>query len=68
MKQNKGVAFMPIGMSMGIAIGTAVGVATDNLALWLPIGIAIGSGFGVTLMSAVNAKAKKDEDKPEGEN
>lgn len=67
MKKNNSVAFMPIGMGMGVAIGTSLGGAMDNIGLWLPIGIAIGSGIGVAMMGAANAKAKKDEDKPEGE-
>ena len=47
MKKRKQLVF---GMAVGIAIGTAVGVATDNIALWLPVGIAIGAGVGNSLM------------------
>ena len=39
---------------MGIAIGTAIGVATDNVGIWMCIGIALGAAFG-------GARAKKNE-------
>lgn len=68
MKKNKSAAFLPIGMAMGVSIGTSLGVATDNLAVWLPVGISMGICIGFAMMGAANAKAKKDEDKPEGEN
>ncbi len=40
-KMGQAVAF-------GIALGTLVGIITDNLAIWLPVGIAIGAGIGQT--------------------
>jgi hypothetical protein len=33
------------GMALGIAIGAAIGVATDNIGLWLAIGVALGAGM-----------------------
>ena len=33
-----------MGIAVGISIGVAVGTATDNLALWLPMGVASGRG------------------------
>lgn len=57
-RSNKNVAFMPIGMGVGIALGTAFGVATDNLALGLGVGVALGAGFGAVMMAA---NAKKNE-------
>jgi hypothetical protein len=28
---------------MGVAVGTSIGVATDNLQIWLPLGIIIAA-------------------------
>ena len=35
-------------IAIGVVAGTIVGVITDNIGLWLPIGIAIGAGIGFT--------------------
>ena len=35
-----------LGVALGAAIGIAIGVATHNPAVWLPIGVALGVGFG----------------------
>ena len=37
--QNKLVPWIAI----GVAIGTSIGIATDNLQIWLPLGISIGA-------------------------
>ena len=37
--------FSPLALALGIGIGTAVGVALDQLAIWLPLGIALGATF-----------------------
>ena len=34
---------------MQLWIGSVIGVATDNLALWISLGIAIGAAIGITL-------------------
>ena len=34
------------GMVIGIAIGTAIGIATDNLGVWIAIGLVFGAGIG----------------------
>lgn len=36
------------GIAIGIAMGTLVGVLTNNIGLWLPIGVAIGAGISLT--------------------
>lgn len=41
-------------MGVGIALGTAIGVATDNMGLWLPMGLVFGA-------SMTAAQAKKDK-------
>ena len=33
------------GVAIGIAFGLMVGLATDNIALWLCIGVAIGASY-----------------------
>ena len=51
-RENK-IGRRPSGIGKGLAIGTAIGVvlgvSTNNIGLWLPVGIgcglAIGSGF-----------------------
>ena len=30
----------------GMAIGTAIGIATDNLSVWIAIGVVFGAGIG----------------------
>lgn len=49
-KMGQGIAF-------GIILGTLVGIMTDNLGLWLPVGIATGAGIGTTRSS----KSTKEE-------
>ena len=36
------------GMIIGIVIGTAGALITDKIALWIPIGLAIGGLLGLT--------------------
>jgi len=43
--------------TIGIAVGVAVGVATDNLGLWLALGIV----FGLLGPAMFSKKEKKDE-------
>ena len=38
-------------MTLGIAIGALVGVLTDNIGLWISLGLAIGAGAGNTLIN-----------------
>ena len=60
MKRDKQLRYgVGRGMAIGIAIGTALGVATDNLGLWLPVGIAIGAGVG---NSMVKKRRRKDNE------
>ena len=34
---------------MGIIIGTVIGALTDNVGLWIAIGIVIGAGVGILM-------------------
>ena len=36
-------------IGIGVMTGTIVGVLTDNIGLWLSLGIAFGVGIGFTL-------------------
>ncbi|MDC0007038.1 hypothetical protein OAE07_03615 [Winogradskyella sp.] len=36
-------------IGFGVVIGSVIGVLTDNLGLWISLGIAIGAGIGVTI-------------------
>ena len=48
MKKNNKRKFTIMEKSIGIGVttGTIVGVLTDNIGLWLPVGIALGAGIG----------------------
>jgi len=35
------------GLALGVAAGSVIGVLTDNIGLWIPVGIAIGAGIGM---------------------
>ena len=35
-----------LGAAYGVAIGSVIGVLTDNIGLWLSLGVAIGCGVG----------------------
>lgn len=53
---------MPMGIALGIAIGTAIGVATDDLAVWMSVGVALGAGISTAcLPRKKNQSTKKVE-------
>ncbi|WP_204345817.1 hypothetical protein [Psychroserpens algicola] len=43
-----------IRVAIGVIFGVLVGVFTSNLALWLPIGIAVGAGLEYTSQESQN--------------
>ena len=53
-KENK----LEVGTAFGILIGTIIGISTDDLGLWISLGMIIGAGVGTTLME----KDKKSKD------
>ena len=55
------------GMCIGTSIGVAIGASTDNLGLWLPLGISLGICFG-SLLDARNRKRTKDTPPEDMEN
>ena len=54
MKKEKNLAKY---LGIGMALGAAIGVATDNIGIWLSLGIVFGAGYAKT------KQAKKDSDK-----
>ena len=50
MEKNNKRKFTIMEKSIGIGVmtGTIVGVLTDNIGLWLPLGIVFGVSFGTT--------------------
>ena len=44
------------GIAIGIALGLMVGLATDNIALWLCVGVALGAAY------EGKSKVKKDKE------
>ena len=59
MKQVNKAAWMPVGIGAGIAIGAGIGAATDNLAMWLALGVAL-----MGLSGAKRADKKTEEAAP----
>lgn len=54
MKSKKGT-----GVALGIVFGTTLGVITDNLGLWLSMGIVFGAAYDAQIIK----EAKKEETK-----
>ena len=44
--QGSDQAMVPL--SIGISIGISIGVATDNIGLWLSVGLALGAAVAVS--------------------
>ncbi len=38
-------------IGIGLIIGSVIGVLTDNIALWLSLGLVFGAGYGKTLQN-----------------
>ena len=51
-----------MGIALGISIGTAIGVLTDNIGLWLSLGVAIGCGISLNGKSTLDGCGKSDKD------
>ena len=52
-KSTKGVK-----IAVGVILGVLVGVLTSNIALWLPIGIAVGAGLEYTSQKNQNTNSQ----------
>jgi len=44
------------GIALGLILGTALGVATDNLGLWLSLGIVFGAAYDSQLAKKGSSK------------
>jgi hypothetical protein len=49
------------GMAIGMLMGVAIGASTDNLGMWMAIGIAIGAGLEGTFLTG---SEKEDKTEP----
>lgn len=58
LKKEREAYGIAIGMCFGVAIGSAIGIATDNIGLWIPIGLYLGLAIG-SAWFAVGKKKKK---------
>lgn len=47
-------------MAIGMLMGVAVGASTDNLGMWMAIGIAIGAGLEGTFLTGSEKEDKTD--------
>ena len=54
-----------VGLALGIVIGSVIGVATDNIGLWIPIGVATGAGVGTSIGAGWFSQKKKQSDEKE---
>ncbi len=54
MKSKKGT-----GVALGLIFGTAIGVVTDNIGLWLSMGIVFGAAYDAKIIK----EAKKEDTK-----
>lgn len=45
-----------MGMNMGVALGVAIGIGTDNFALWISVGLALGFLGGALSESTLREK------------
>ena len=59
---GKSNSALPMCVGLGVVGGTVIGLLTDEIGLWMPIGVAIGSGLGVAL-SAHSIDGSDHEDK-----
>ena len=54
-----------IGLALGVAIGLMKGVTTDNIPMWMCLGISIGLCCGTAF--GVSGKGKPNSDNPDDE-
>tara|TARA_B100000003_G_scaffold207483_1_gene225156 strand:+ start:1787 stop:1957 length:171 start_codon:yes stop_codon:yes gene_type:complete len=49
---------LALGAGMGLLVGVVIGAITDNIGLWIPLGLCLGAGVGL----ALGDKSKKKTD------
>ena len=52
MKESK----ISLGAGIGLLAGIIIGNATDNVGLWIALGLCFGAGIGTTLEKKLNEK------------
>ena len=52
MKESK----ISLGAGIGLLAGIIIGSATDNVGLWIALGLCFGAGIGTTLEKKLNEK------------
>lgn len=52
---------MAAGVAIGIGLGSAIGIATDNLGLWIALGIVFGAGAGSRMSKSAKQIDEDDE-------
>ncbi len=50
MKESK----ISLGAGIGLLAGIIIGSATDNIGLWIPLGLCFGAGIGTVLEKKLN--------------
>jgi len=50
---------LPLGAGIGLTAGIVIGSITDNIGLWLPLGLCLGAGVGMALDDKNKKSPKK---------
>lgn len=61
-KNNCSSYGMAIGMCIGLSIGTAIGSVSNNIGLWMPIGLSAGMCMGLVLSHRNEDSDEDDKD------
>jgi 2-keto-3-deoxy-6-phosphogluconate aldolase len=48
-------------IGLGMVIGAAIGVATDNIGLWLSLGLVFGAGYGKTMQNKKDSENDNED-------
>jgi hypothetical protein len=48
-------------IGIGMVIGAAIGVATDNIGLWLSLGLVFGAGYGKTMQNKKDSENDNED-------
>ena len=48
-------------IGIGMVIGAAIGVASDNIGLWLSLGLVFGAGYGKTMQNKKDSENDNED-------
>ena len=51
---------LAMGAGLGIIIGTVIGALTDNVGLWIALGLVFGAGIGLAIGKARQAQQERE--------